>query len=101
MGIISQNAKHNQSSRIDELGTLRHKNVNLCGVGAVGFHLFAVYHIANISPPSFVPDFSDTAKAEGYGVYRKRPWYQHTLFSGQKDGTEMEPSSKRNRLIYS
>ena len=59
----------------------------LCPVGALALYLFTVFHSpANISTrPPFEPEFSDEAKAEGFGMYGKREWYSYKLFPGGKN----------------
>ncbi|KAJ7857504.1 hypothetical protein B0H14DRAFT_3447941 [Mycena olivaceomarginata] len=63
LGALADNATHNQTGRIDEHGVLRHKHVDLCGVGAVAMMMFGYFHIAAYPVPDFSPDFSDS----GYG----------------------------------
>ena len=65
LAALADNAKHNQQGRIDEHGTLRHRLVELCPVGAVSRLFFAFFHIMNQPHPNFVPDFT----ADGYGEY--------------------------------
>jgi hypothetical protein len=88
--LIADNSKANQTGRVDEHGAFRHRLVELCPVGAIGFMFFAHFHVANSPVPDFSVDFSDT----NYGDYGKREWYQLYAFSSQKDcKTEMAYSS--------
>lgn len=82
LATLADNAKHNQHGRIDEFGVIRHREVELCGYGALALLFFAYFHILGKSPPSFVPDFSDP----GYGEFGRREWYSwHVFFT--KDPT--------------
>ncbi|KAJ7269115.1 hypothetical protein C8J57DRAFT_1609308 [Mycena rebaudengoi] len=64
LGALADNAKHNQTGRVDEHGLLRHKHAELCGVGALAFLFFGYFHIAKFPVPDFSPDFQDPE----YGV---------------------------------
>lgn len=77
MGILADQGKTNQHSRVDELGALRHKRPELCAVGAVALHLFVQWHpeLGNEPLPSFAPEFSQDSRTEGFGEYGKRDWY--------------------------
>ncbi|KAJ7885959.1 hypothetical protein B0H14DRAFT_3431588 [Mycena olivaceomarginata] len=65
--LIADNSKANQTGRVDEHGAFRHRLVELCPVGAIGFMFFAHFHVANSPVPDFSVDFSDT----NYGDYGK------------------------------
>jgi hypothetical protein len=79
--ILADNAKHNANGRIDETGMIQHRDTELCPIGALAMHLFFIYHVSPDShKPDFEPDFSDTAKGEGFGLYGKRDWYRLKLF---------------------
>lgn len=79
--VLSDNAKHNANGRVDETGAVRNRDVEICAVGATALHLFSQYHLMDhVTPPPFSPDFSDSAKAEGFGQYGKRAWYRYRLF---------------------
>lgn len=83
MTILADNSKVNQTGRIDEHGAIRHREPELCAVGAIGFLLFGLFHILKRPVPSFAPDFS----APGYGRYGRREWYEYHLFSSPKTPT--------------
>ena len=78
---LADNAKHNQQGRVDEHGTLRHRVVELCPVGAILMLIFSYFHIMGKPVPNFVPDFT----TEGYGEYGYREWYDCHLFAGKED----------------
>ncbi|KAJ6499781.1 hypothetical protein DFH09DRAFT_1289918 [Mycena vulgaris] len=77
LGALADNAKHDQTGRVDEHDVLRHKHVELCGVGAFAMMFFGYFHIAENSVPDFSPNFSDTT----YGEYGRRDWYTYHVFS--------------------
>jgi len=81
LAALADNAKHNQQGRVDEHGTLRHRLVELCPVGAVARLFFAVLHIVDKPLPNFVPDFA----TDGYGEYGYREWYDYHVFAGKED----------------
>lgn len=76
MAILADNAKHNQTGLTDEHGAIRHREVELCPVGAVAMVLWATYHVRGHPTPDFVPDFADPM----FGEFGRRDWYQHRLF---------------------
>ncbi|KAH8979010.1 hypothetical protein EDB86DRAFT_3089648 [Lactarius hatsudake] len=59
LGILLDNAKHNQTGRTDEHGAIRHCLVELCPINAVAMQLWATFHLRQIPVPGFAPDFSD------------------------------------------
>lgn len=73
---MADNAKHNQTGRVDEHGALRHRVPVLCGVGALAMLFFAHFHILNSPVPKFAPDFDSS----GAGQYGFREWYQYHVF---------------------
>src|SRR5262245_52643368 len=73
---LADNAKHNQTGRVDEHGALRHRLPELCGVGALAMLFFAMFHILDHPLPDFSPDFA----AQDCGQYGVRPWYQYHVF---------------------
>lgn len=81
LAALADNAKHNQQGRVDEHGTLRHRVVELCPVGALSRMFFAYFHIMNQPTPNFVPEFD----ADGYGEYGYREWYDCHVFAGKED----------------
>ncbi|KAJ6629729.1 hypothetical protein B0H10DRAFT_2208694 [Mycena sp. CBHHK59/15] len=97
--LLADNAKHNQTGRVDEHGAFRHQQVELCPVASIAFVLFAYFHVRNCSVPNFIPDFS----APDYGDFGKREWYGMHLFpAGKDDMDEMGCDNHRKRinLIY-
>ncbi|GBE87700.1 hypothetical protein SCP_1103770 [Sparassis crispa] len=45
LAALADNAKHNQEGRLDEHGTIRHRNVRVCPVGALAMLFFIVFHV--------------------------------------------------------
>ena len=76
MGILVDNAKHNQTGRTDEHGAIRHRSVELCPIGGVAIFLWATFHLRNSPVPNFAPDFSDPT----FGEFGRRDWYERRLF---------------------
>ena len=76
LGILLDNAKHNQTGRTDEHGAIRHRHVELCPINAIAMLLWATFHLRQTPVPNFVPDFSDPK----FGEYGRRDWYNHLLF---------------------
>jgi hypothetical protein len=85
LGALADNAKHNQTGRLDEHGVLRHKHVELCGIGAVAIMFFAYFHVAGYPVPDFAPNFEDNT----YGEFGRRDWYTYHVFSTGIGTTEM------------
>ena len=81
LAALADNAKHNQQGRVDEHGTLRHRIVELCSVGALARLFFAYFHIMKKPTPNFIPDFTKS----GYGEYVHRDWYDYHVFAGKED----------------
>ncbi|VDC06782.1 unnamed protein product [Peniophora sp. CBMAI 1063] len=73
LGILADNAKHNQTGRVEEYALMRHREPLVCGVSAMAAHLFLTFRQQT---PDFVPDFS----GERAPVYGKRTWYSHLVF---------------------
>jgi hypothetical protein len=93
LAALADNAKHNQLGRVDEHGTLRHRLVELCPVGAISRLFFAFFHIMERPPPAFVPSFT----TEGYGEYGYWEWYDYHVFAGTDDvKSEMTYDSMSN-----
>jgi hypothetical protein len=74
-------AKHNSSGKVEENGALRHRKVELCPVGALAMHFFAVYHIQGKAPPNFAPDFNDATAGE----LGRRDWWHVYVFPGRDE----------------
>ena len=79
---------------MDEKGVIRHRFVELCPIGALAMHFFAQFHILEISKPSFKPDFSESARTAGYGIYGHREWYNYMVFYGSDMQKAMSYDSK-------
>ncbi|KAL1710337.1 hypothetical protein EV121DRAFT_266619 [Schizophyllum commune] len=60
MILLRDQGKHIQDGRVEEHAALRHRDVELCCVGAMALYLFALFHIAGNPRPVFAPDFSST-----------------------------------------
>jgi Centromere DNA-binding protein complex CBF3 subunit, domain 2 len=90
---LADNAKHNQTGRVDEHGALRHRQPELCGVGALAMLFFAHFHILCSPVPDFAPGFEEP-NAGQYGV---REWYQYHVFYPTRGSPvkEMTYASKR------
>ncbi|KAJ7720340.1 hypothetical protein B0H16DRAFT_1793545 [Mycena metata] len=95
LGALADNAKHNQTGRLDEHGVLRHKHVELCGIGALAIMFFAYFHIAGYPVPDFAPNFQDT----GYGEFGRRDWYTYHVFSTGIGTTEMSYQAHHDRVM--
>jgi Centromere DNA-binding protein complex CBF3 subunit, domain 2 len=95
--ILSDNAKHNQTGRTDEMGAFRHRLVQLCPVGALMMLFFTYFHILDAPIPDFRPDFDDPEAGE----YGHRDWYGLYLFSGRATTTAMSYDSKCSASILS
>jgi len=90
LAVLADNAKYNKDRQVDEHGALRHRNVNLCPVGALAIMFFTYFHIYSCPVPSFEPDFTNLA----YGEYGHRSWYENYVFSGEKVNKPMSYDSK-------
>lgn len=51
MGITSKQGKCNKVGRAEYSGAMRHRDVNLCTVGAVAIYLFYRFHVEGETPP--------------------------------------------------
>jgi hypothetical protein len=80
LGILLDNAKHNQTGRTDEHGAIRHRHPELCPINGVGTLLWAIFHLEHFPVPDFVPDFS----SPDYGEFGHREWYEMKLFFSSK-----------------
>jgi hypothetical protein len=83
---IADNAKHNQTGRVDEHGALRHRVPELCGVGALAMLFFAHFHILDNPVPDFTPDF-DSPESGQYGI---RDWYEYHVFYATRHSLKKE-----------
>ncbi|KAF8576231.1 hypothetical protein K439DRAFT_1397563, partial [Ramaria rubella] len=77
--ILCDNAKHNQSGKIEEQGMIRHRIPSLCAIGALGMHLFSLFHIAG-QTMELEPDFSPAAQEAGFGEFGRRAWYDYKTY---------------------
>ncbi|KAJ8579943.1 hypothetical protein M405DRAFT_869844 [Rhizopogon salebrosus TDB-379] len=94
LAALADNAKHNQTGRVDEHGAIRHTHVELCPVGALACLFFAHFHILNHAPPNFAPDFSN----KNYGEYGYRQWYEYHVFYTGCPTKEMTYENHRDRI---
>jgi hypothetical protein len=83
LGILLDNAKHNQTGRTDEHGAICHRHPKLCPISGVATLLWAIFHLRQIPVPSFVPDFSDP----GFGEFGCCKWYKMKLFASKQSIT--------------
>jgi hypothetical protein len=90
LAALADNAKHNQNGRIDENGAIRHRDVELCPVGALAMKFFAYFHILGKELPNFAPDFNNTE----FGEYGCREWYDLFVFWGEDPKKEMSYDSE-------
>ena len=97
LATLADNAKHNQHGRIDENGAIRHRDVELCPIGALAMKFFAYFHILSKGPPGFVPDFDSTE----HGEFGYREWYDHFVFWGEDVKKEMSYDSKYLHITLS
>jgi hypothetical protein len=86
LGILLDNAKHNQTGQTDEHGAIRHRHPELCPVNGVGTLLWAIFHLLSLPIPNFIPDFSNP----DYGEFGHCEWYKMKLFFSSK-GSPMNP----------
>jgi hypothetical protein len=91
LAALADNAKHNQTGRVDENGALRHRDVEVCPVGALAALFFAHFHILSLPPPKFEPDFSDNT----FGEFGQREWYGNYVFWAKDPTTKMSYDSMR------
>ncbi|KAG1874883.1 hypothetical protein F4604DRAFT_1925032 [Suillus subluteus] len=95
LAALADNAKHNQTGRIDEHGAIQHVHPELCPVGALAFLFFAHFHILNCAPPDFAPDFSN----KNYGKYGRREWYDYHVFYTGGPTKEMTYENHRDCIM--
>ena len=88
--MLADNAKHNQHGRVDELGAIRHRHVELCAISALALHFFSYFHVLDNPLPSLQPDFNN----RDYGEYGHRPWYSSHVFPGKTLDSEMSYESR-------
>ncbi|KAK4704972.1 hypothetical protein P7C70_g1233, partial [Phenoliferia sp. Uapishka_3] len=81
--IASDNSKTNTTGRVDQTGVWRHKDPALCGVGTTATQLWFCDEHLKFPRPDFAPDFSEAAKADGFGKFGRRPWYERVLNTGK------------------
>jgi hypothetical protein len=93
---LADNAKHNQTGRVDEHGALRHCLPELCGVGALAMLFFAHFHILSSPVPNFAPDF----KGPNAGQYGVREWYQYHVFYPTRQSPVKEMTYESKKIIF-
>ncbi len=91
---MADQSKTNVTGRRDETGAIRHREPELCAVGAIGNLLWAYFHLLKTSIPDFAPDHTSSDA----GPFGKRPWYNWLLFPVLKgagnETAEMDYQSK-------
>ncbi|KAL1746150.1 hypothetical protein HDZ31DRAFT_62412 [Schizophyllum fasciatum] len=93
--LLRDQGKHNQDGRLEEHAAFRHRDAQLCSIGAVALYFFALFHVAGREVPDFAPDFSDSNS----GDYGRRSWYALHMFPGSEgDDTEMSYKQHLNRI---
>ncbi|TFY74024.1 hypothetical protein EWM64_g9990 [Hericium alpestre] len=96
LGILSDNAKHNQQGRVDEHGLIRHRLVKLCPVGALAWYFWAYFHVLSKPMPDFTPDFND----KEFGEFGRRDWYSYHLFYGKDISKGMTYENHHQRMKH-
>lgn len=96
LGCLADNAKTNQSGRVDEHGVIRHRIVELCPVGAIAMMFFAYFHIERHP----VPDFAPTFDIPGFGEYGRRSWYENHVFFASNVTSEMTYQSTLLLILF-
>jgi hypothetical protein len=86
---LADNAKHNQTGRVDENGAIQHRQVEHCPVNGFSLNMFAHFHILRQEVPGFAPDFNDPK----YGEYRYCEWYDYCVFYAKDIRSEMSYDS--------
>ena len=93
--MLTDNAKHNQHSRVDEHGVIRHRHLELCAIGALTLMFFSHFHVLDCAPPAFAPDFTN----KDYGEYSHWEWYSHYVFNAGLMKKEMSYDSKSSHVL--
>ncbi|KAF8583497.1 hypothetical protein K439DRAFT_1617415 [Ramaria rubella] len=95
--ILCDNAKHNQSGKIEEQGMIRHRIPSLCAIGALGMHLFSLFHIAG-QTMELEPDFFPAAQEAGFGEFGHRAWYDYKTYFAANISQPMSYTNHANRI---
>ena len=95
MVVLRDQGKHIQDGRVEEHAAFRHRDAELCCVGAMALYLFALFHIAGRPCPDFAPDFSN----EEAGEFGYRRWYSLHIFPG-RGGDHIAMSYERTFTVY-
>ncbi len=90
LSALADNAKTNQHGRVDEHGTLRHRLVELCPVGALALLFYTQFHVLSRPLPGFAPTFGQP----NYGEFGYRPWYENFVFWGEDPTKQMSYDSE-------
>lgn len=91
--ILCDNAKTNQSGKVEEQGAICHRLVELCPIGALALHFFALFHLSKNEIYDWTPDFSPESQAAGYGQYGRHEWHQYKVFPGESKTRSMKYQS--------
>ena len=95
---MADQSKTNVTGRRDETGAIRHREPELCAIGAIGILLWAYFHLLKPLIPDFAPDHS----SPDAGPFGKRPWYNWLLFPVLKGaGNEMAEMDYSSELTSS
>lgn len=95
--IVSNQSKTNTNGHIDTQGVLRHRKPELCAIGALAMHFFALFHMNGVNPPNFEPDWSNS-EASAVG---DREWYRYLVFPGGLGPTkEMTADCESSIVLY-
>jgi len=95
-GTTSRQGKTNQVGRVEYVGSIRHKNVNVCTVGAVALYLFYRFEIEKEDPPNTLDNSSwydtyfmkvDYKRSKRFG---KRPISGDDDANGERAAEEQE-----------
>ncbi|KAL1664572.1 hypothetical protein GGF50DRAFT_114985 [Schizophyllum commune] len=68
--VLRDQGKHNQKGRVEEHAAFRHRDEELCCIGAMALYMFVLFHVVGREVPDFSPDFSDPTS----GDYGRRHW---------------------------
>ncbi|KAF8586691.1 hypothetical protein K439DRAFT_1614921 [Ramaria rubella] len=95
--ILVDNAKHNQNSKIEEQGAIRHCIPALCAIGALAMHFFSLFHMTGQSL-RLEPDFSVEAHEARFGEFGHCEWYAYKAFFASDIMQTMSYTNHSNRV---
>lgn len=83
---------------MEEHGAFRHRNAELCSIGALALLFYVHFHVLRKPVPQFAPDFTDP----DFGEYGRRSWYENHVFpSSEGDTISMSYQSKLAVFVMS